>query len=238
MHEQNLHRAGISVWPYLAAVAVTALALLVTLSLLLGHLHGQIRSTRSELEGIALITQIQGLITELQKVRGLEQIPNDPAARERLRQTKAAARDRLITLHSDPDAPRYGLGPILEQTTRRLDGLDSSTAQPEVLFTAYTDLVANLHDAALDALAGQRFDAVLMDCQMPGLDGYATTARIREQEGDGPHIPIIAVTASALEGERERCQGAGMDDFIAKPFKLDTLRTTLARWLPAADTQN
>jgi signal transduction histidine kinase/CheY-like chemotaxis protein/HPt (histidine-containing phosphotransfer) domain-containing protein len=85
--------------------------------------------------------------------------------------------------------------------------------------------------AALEVLAHQRFDVVLMDCQLPGLDGYETTRRLREWEKDR-RTPVIAVTAHALRGEREKCLAAGMDGYLAKPFRLEDLRTALARLLP------
>lgn len=78
----------------------------------------------------------------------------------------------------------------------------------------------------------QPFDAILMDCQMPQLDGYDATVCIRVAES-GRRTPIIAVTAYAVRSERARCLTAGMDDFLAKPIRLRTLRDTLSRWLPA-----
>jgi CheY-like chemotaxis protein len=76
------------------------------------------------------------------------------------------------------------------------------------------------------------FDVILMDCQMPEMDGFEATRRIRGNESSGRHVPIIAMTANALVGDRERCLDAGIDDYMTKPVKADTLEATPDRWLP------
>ena len=98
------------------------------------------------------------------------------------------------------------------------------------------------HDAAengklaLDRLELARYDAVLMDCMMPVLDGYAATRAIRKLEQDGTRpgrVPIIAMTANAMAGDREKCLAAGMDDYMSKPLNRALLEETLRKWLPA-----
>ena len=83
---------------------------------------------------------------------------------------------------------------------------------------------------ACDAVALKEYDAVLMDCQMPVLDGYAATAAIRKEEAGKSHIPVIAMTANAMQGDREKCLSAGMDDYIAKPVHRGILEDVLKRW--------
>ena len=87
---------------------------------------------------------------------------------------------------------------------------------------------------ALDILQRQHFDLILMDCQMPTMDGFQATMAIRQREqGSSQHIPIMALTANAVSGDRERCLACGMDDYLSKPFTQEQLTTMLAEWLPS-----
>ena len=91
---------------------------------------------------------------------------------------------------------------------------------------------------AVDALLRDRYDLVLMDCQMPELDGYAATGEIRVREGPGSHIWIVAMTAHAMDGDREKCLTAGMDDYVAKPVTAHSLRKVLERFEQSAKAQD
>jgi PAS domain S-box-containing protein len=92
--------------------------------------------------------------------------------------------------------------------------------------------------AAFNAWQSGRYDLILMDCQMPVMDGYETTRKIREHESGAMHIPIIALTAHAMKGADNECRAAGMDDYLSKPIDRDQLRQALDRWLnDPAETQ-
>jgi CheY-like chemotaxis protein len=95
--------------------------------------------------------------------------------------------------------------------------------------------VVNDGREALQALSTQSYDAVLMDCQMPNIDGYEATRELRRRENGIRHTPVIAMTAHAMTGDRDRCLAAGMDDYIAKPVRSQTLVEVLRRWIVEAD---
>jgi len=97
----------------------------------------------------------------------------------------------------------------------------------------YRAEVASNGAEAVTMLEHMQYDAVLMDCQMPEMDGYEATRLIRKNERAGRHVPIIAMTAAAMSGDRERCLAAGMDDYISKPVKLHVVAAVLERWVAA-----
>jgi CheY-like chemotaxis protein len=113
---------------------------------------------------------------------------------------------------------------------------NQAVAREQVARLSYrADIVANGIDAVERLCQPQHgYRLVLMDCQMPGMDGFAATMAVRAWEHQhGGHVPIIAMTAQALEGDRERCIAAGMDDYITKPVRFKNLNQVLGRWLAA-----
>ena len=94
------------------------------------------------------------------------------------------------------------------------------------------DVVANGLEA-VEAAERLRYDLILMDVQMPEMDGFAATSEIRQKQGSGSRVPIVALTANALAGDRERCLAAGMDDYLAKPITAADVTNICRRWLPA-----
>ena len=137
-----------------------------------------------------------------------------------------------------PSPPPTASGPIPFQAARLL--LVEDTPVNREVALGMLDMLGHFVQAvengrlAVEAVARERYDLVLMDCQMPEMDGFTATATIRQQEqeaGGHRHVPIIALTANAMEGDRARCLAAGMDDYLAKPFTMAQLSEMLTQWL-------
>ena len=142
------------------------------------------------------------------------------------------SRDPTVPDDEPPSEPR----PQQLEGARILLVEDNDTNQElalELLSAAgATVAVAGSGEQALSRLATDVFDLVLMDCQMPGMDGYEATRAIRA-DARWRHLPIIAMTAEAMLGDREKALEAGMNDHISKPVDVSAMYTTLQRWMIA-----
>jgi CheY-like chemotaxis protein/HPt (histidine-containing phosphotransfer) domain-containing protein len=110
------------------------------------------------------------------------------------------------------------------------NGVNRTIIGQQLAALGYTAIVVEDATQALSALSREKFDIVLMDCEMPGMDGYQATAEIRRREGSSAHTIVIALTAHATEGDRELCMSAGMDGYVSKPVKMKALASALDEW--------
>ncbi|ALP53245.1 hypothetical protein Tel_08810 [Candidatus Tenderia electrophaga] len=123
------------------------------------------------------------------------------------------------------------------ENDRRILVVEDNEINQRVIVTmlnklGYEAVLANDGQQALDLLhANPSIELIFMDCQMPVMDGYEASRQIRRDESDNTHVNIIAMTGNAMEGDREKCIDAGMDDYVAKPIRLSTLKKTLNNWL-------
>jgi signal transduction histidine kinase len=132
-----------------------------------------------------------------------------------------------------PGAPSGGPGRILIAEDNPINQIVTLRA---VRHLGYAAEVVSSGDAALEAWARDRFDLILMDCQMPGMDGYHAAVEIRRRENGGSRVPIVAMTANVVDGDEEKCRTSGMDDYLSKPIRLSSLARTLQRWLVPSPT--
>ncbi|HSG23363.1 MAG TPA: ATP-binding protein, partial [Azonexus sp.] len=151
-----------------------------------------------------------------------------------------------FTIELPAIAPKLESAPVAVATVAPLGHLRILLAEDNLINQKVASLmlrklgctieVAGNGEQALAALATQAFDIVLMDCQMPVMDGFETTRQIRHDRSGrfNPQIPIIAMTANAMQGDREACMAAGMDDYIPKPIAQASLLAALSQWKAAA----
>ncbi|MEA2299628.1 MAG: hypothetical protein QOE44_163, partial [Solirubrobacteraceae bacterium] len=156
------------------------------------------------------------LVQEVGRLLGGGVPPTRPGESGRTAGRRTEVRDRVALLAEDNAVNQLVATRMLEQRGFRVD------------------LAANGREAVRMVEAGD-YDVIFMDCQMPELDGYAATREIRRAETDGAHTQIIAMTAHALKGDRDRCLAAGMDDYLGKPLRSVDLETAIARALAIVD---
>jgi signal transduction histidine kinase/ActR/RegA family two-component response regulator len=185
--------------------------------------------------GLGLAISLR-LVTLMGGSIGLESEPNEgsvfwfiiPApAMERVEQLEPAS----VSLPAPAGSP-----PAMAESDWRILIVEDNPVNQIVAARAlrtlgYSPDIASSGEAALDVLLQRPFDLILMDCQMPGMDGYQTAAEIRRREAGRHRTPIVAMTANNVDGDRERCVAAGMDDYLSKPFRMAALERALRRWL-------
>jgi CheY-like chemotaxis protein len=199
-----------------AALAVTRVIVLATIGQ-----HGDLEAAKG-MEDLAFLTKPvrQSELHSLIKLLMSATRDESPSVSERADQAESPSLDQ---------EPTFGAAILLAE-----DNLVNQEVTREYLKTlgCRTDVVATGLEA-LAALDRTSYDLVLMDCQMPEMDGLEATAMMRlreQQQNQKPRTPVIAITANAFEGERQRCLEAGMDDYISKPFNRDELQVILQRW--------
>ncbi|MDH1261445.1 ATP-binding protein [Pseudomonas sp. GD03944] len=164
-----------------------------------------------------------------------ELAPLEQLARPLSRQALFQAVQRNLGQQTEQGAPAAPSLPNPKHPARVLlvedNPVNQLVAKGMLSKLGYEVLLANHGGEALNLLEAQTVDLVLMDCNMPVMDGYEASRRIR-QGGRHPDLPIIALTANALFDERERCRAAGMNDYLAKPFRREELAALLDQWLP------
>ena len=185
---------------------------------------------------LLLLSSSHHLDRDAARAAGIAECLTKPVRQSELFDSLVNALSGEVAHHDLPAAAERGRGGVRVLVVE--DNHVNQMVATGLLETAgyAVDVVADGIEA-VDALAGRHgYAAVLMDCRMPRLDGFDATRAIRAREPDGERVPIIAMTASALEGEQERCLAAGMDDFLTKPVDPARLFRSLKKWTDGAAT--
>ena len=191
--------------------------------------------------GLAISQSLAGLLGGCLSVESTEgkgstfhlEIPRDAAGHwtEKIRIQSPAPRPVVSSGDHTSPKPLNRPGRILVAEDNQVNAMVVLGQLRELGFEA-----ESVEDGAqvLETIRRRAFDLILMDCQMPKVDGYESTRRLREWEArtGSRRLPVVAVTAHAMVGDRDRCLAAGMDDYLSKPYRTEELRAVLDRWLP------
>jgi two-component system, sensor histidine kinase and response regulator len=192
---------------------------------------------------LVLLTSIGISINETARMAGVEVVLSKPVRQSQLHDALATMLGTPTETQARPQRESVRTAPhaIPEAEGRASRGhvllaedypVNQMVAMRMLERSGYGVDAVNNGREAVEALSNIPYAAVLMDVQMPEMDGYEATAEIRRREGSGRHTPVIAMTADAMQGDRERALAAGMDDYIAKPVKHEELEAVLGRWIP------
>jgi PAS domain S-box-containing protein len=191
---------------------------------------------------ILLVGQGQPGDAERARLAGAAAYLTKPIRQSHLFDCLATVMSPTATAAADAGEPaivtRHTLDDLREAQREPLLVVEDNPVNQKVLIgflrrLGYRADVASNGRQAVDALERRSYALVFMDSQMPEMDGFAATAEIRRREGTSRHTRIAAVTAHAMQGERERCLAAGMDDYLSKPYTIDQLAALVKRWVPA-----
>jgi PAS domain S-box-containing protein len=204
-------------------------------------------STNPELKGIASVLMVplgQVIDTEHLKQTGFRASLLKPVWESSLQQALMAALRNPASV--DPCGPKIGeISPNPAAKSGRILVVEDNPTNQQVVSAmlrkiGYHPEIASGGSEAIERLQKTDYDLVLMDCEMPNMDGYETTRRIRQPASGvrNPKIPVVALTAHAMEGDRQKCFAASMNDYLSKPIEPEILAGVLEKWLRAFDRSN
>ena len=175
---------------------------------------------------LVMVTRYGGSVAAEEAMRsGIVGYLNKPVSQSQLYDTLIKVAGLESGARADHEAARTGRILIVEDNL-----VNQKVAAGMLRKLGYEADAVTDGQQALSAVQRTRYDLVLMDCQMPVMDGYTATAELRAREAQGDHLPIVAMTAHALGGEREKCLAAGMDDYLAKPVRINDLKQKVDYW--------